>query len=31
MVSGKAASTVRRTPWKSMPMPISNCSAPKLK
>ena len=31
IVSGNAASTVRRTPCKSMPTPIASCSAPNAK
>jgi hypothetical protein len=29
--SGKAASTVRRTPYRSMPIPMKSCSAPNEK
>jgi hypothetical protein len=31
IASGKAVSTVRRTPWRSMPMPMKSCMAPKAK
>ena len=31
MASGKAVSTVRRTPCRSMPMPMNNCMPPKAK
>jgi hypothetical protein len=31
MATGKATSTVRRTPCRSMPMPMNSCMAPKAK
>ena len=31
MASGKALSTVRRSPYRSMPMPMTNCATPKDK
>ena len=31
MASGKALSTVRRRPYRSMPMPMKNCVTPKDK
>ena len=31
IASGKAVSTVRRTPYRSMPIPMKSCSAPKAK